>query len=313
MTQQRPSGSFIIEEAAFNQSRDTVTFVNAGTADIQVVAGTVLASAAEGADAVIAPAGAGSLGANTGNGTLGPLTFGPQVKPGTYTVKFTSPTVFTLTDPAGELLTLAGAAGTAFSNGQIGLTLTASTTPFIAGDGFTITVPDYAARAAVLAGVTVALGGGDAGNGSLGSLTWGNVFKAGAYRITFSSATAFTVADPSGPALGALGSGAVGTLFASAELGFLITAGTTPFVNGDTITITVPPFEDHVVNWVNAAPASAVAYNSCWVRAGQFRSIPAIRRKAEVKLAELVFDPSIAPSLYATAAAELATLGIIAR
>ena len=57
----------------------------------------------------------------------------------------------------------------------------------------------------------------------------------GAYTVTFTSATAFTVKDPSGNPVGA---GAVGTAFAN-KIAFTIAAGGTAFVAGDGFTVTV--------------------------------------------------------------------------
>lgn len=76
---------------------------------------------------------------NTGNGTISPVTVGLGAEPGAYAVAFTSATAFAVTapdsSPAGT-----GAVGTAFSGGGIGFTIAAGTVPFVAGDGFTVTV-----------------------------------------------------------------------------------------------------------------------------------------------------------------------------
>lgn len=79
---------------------------------------------------------------NTGNGTIGSLSVGASPDVGTYTAVATSATVFSVTDPEGNVLGNA-TAGTAFSTGgEIGFTITAGATAFVAGDAFNITVSD---------------------------------------------------------------------------------------------------------------------------------------------------------------------------
>lgn len=56
--------------------------------------------------------------------------------------------------------------------------------------------------------------------------------------ITFSSASAFNVV---GSVTGSMGSGAVGTAFSHAKVGFTITAGGTAWANGDTIAFVMTP------------------------------------------------------------------------
>jgi hypothetical protein len=58
---------------------------------------------------------------------------------GAYSVKFTDATHFNMYDPNGVQME-PGTAGTAYSDGGIGFTITAGGTAFAAGDGFTITV-----------------------------------------------------------------------------------------------------------------------------------------------------------------------------
>jgi len=76
------------------------------------------------------------------------------------------------------------------------------------------------------------------GNGTASSYTMtGNNFVPQTVTVTFSSPTAFSV---SGSVQGAMGSGTVGTAFSgTGGLGFTITAGSTPFANGNTITMTI--------------------------------------------------------------------------
>lgn len=78
-------------------------------------------------------------GGNTGNGTNTLLTAGIKAKVGVYTLRFTGATAFTLVNPLGIPLPAAAALG-AYANPEINFTVTAGGTPFIAGDGFDITV-----------------------------------------------------------------------------------------------------------------------------------------------------------------------------
>ncbi|UDL95500.1 head decoration protein [Lichenihabitans sp. PAMC28606] len=82
-------------------------------------------------------------GANTGNGTLvlDPTTpVLANAKPGLYQVRFTSPTAYSVTDPAGGSLG-PGATGTAFAD-RLKFLATAGGTAFVAGDGFDIALTD---------------------------------------------------------------------------------------------------------------------------------------------------------------------------
>jgi|GEM_PF-744100 len=83
--------------------------------------------------------------------------------------------------------------------------------------------------------ITKAAKTGNTGNGTMGAVTAQPGIMAGAYKIDFTSATAFTVTDPMGNVVGA---GSVGAAF-STQVGFTITAGAAAFVAGDGFTITV--------------------------------------------------------------------------
>lgn len=80
------------------------------------------------------------------------------------------------------------------------------------------------------------ISGPAAGQSAIG----GSASVAETITITFSSATAFAV---SGSVTGSIGSGTVGTAFASDQINFTITAGDTDFVSGDAFTVaTTPPW-----------------------------------------------------------------------
>ncbi|MGF6837056.1 hypothetical protein QF001_000923 [Paraburkholderia youngii] len=75
---------------------------------------------------------------NTGNGTMNAPTTQTGVQPGAYNVVFVAATKFEVYDPSGKFIAV-GTTGVAFAN-QVGFTITAGGTAFVAGDGFTVTV-----------------------------------------------------------------------------------------------------------------------------------------------------------------------------
>lgn len=85
----------------------------------------------------------GTAGTNTGNGTIGTISAGAQMQNGSYAIKFTAATAFTVTAPNGMSLP-AGVTGTAYVNSQVNFTITAGGTAFVAGDSFTISQNTFA-------------------------------------------------------------------------------------------------------------------------------------------------------------------------
>jgi hypothetical protein len=77
---------------------------------------------------------------------------------------------------------------------------------------------------------------GNTGNATAGTLALGAGAQNGAYAVIFSSATAFSVTDPYGKIVG---TGVAGTPFAGGQVVFTVTAGGTPMVRGDGLTINV--------------------------------------------------------------------------
>jgi head decoration protein D len=112
----------------FSFTRDQITVVS-GT--LACAIGQVLGKITIGAITAAAPVG-------TGNGTCTLLTTGATAKVGAYTVKFSSATAFTVTDPNGVQLT--NGVNGAYTDSQINFTITAGGTAFVAGDTITITV-----------------------------------------------------------------------------------------------------------------------------------------------------------------------------
>lgn len=120
----------IISEASNQRSRENITVTQTGTA---LASGTLLTKVDAGAGTFAMDAGA------TGNPTAGTIVIGAAAIPGVYVIEFTAATKFTVEDPEGKTVGT-GTLGTAFSKGGIGVTLTAGTTPAVAGDTATITV-----------------------------------------------------------------------------------------------------------------------------------------------------------------------------
>jgi hypothetical protein len=105
----------------------------------------------------------------------------------------------------------------------------------------TIAASQQLNRGAVLGqqslGTPTSVAGSNTGNGTIGSLANGASALPGAYTLTATSSTNFTVTDPKG---GSLPPATVGANYSDAKLAFRITAGGTPFSAGDTFTVTVP-------------------------------------------------------------------------
>lgn len=111
------------------------------TVNIAQDAGAIIpAGAVLGRSTVGTPANAVAVGGNTGNGTVSASPTrqaGAQV--GTYRIVFIAATVFEVFDPQGTSVGI-GRTGVAFAS-QLGFTITAGGTAFVAGDAFTIAVP----------------------------------------------------------------------------------------------------------------------------------------------------------------------------
>lgn len=95
--------------------------------------GTVLGQRAIGTATAAAKA-----GGNTGNGTVSAVTVGANAATGIYALTALSATDFEVVAPNGDRLAEL-TVGAAYAD-QIGLTITAGGTAFVAGDGFNVTV-----------------------------------------------------------------------------------------------------------------------------------------------------------------------------
>lgn len=125
----KTTAAYIVSEDIF-RSREQVML--RGTAKVE--AGTVLGRI----DSTAAATAAAKSGGNTGNGTISAVTTRADVKPGVYRVEFTAATKFDVIDPEG-IQGKSGSTGVAYAD-DLGFTITAGGTPFVAGDAFDITV-----------------------------------------------------------------------------------------------------------------------------------------------------------------------------
>ncbi len=122
----------VIHEVAPQWGREVLVLLEGASTEIGTVLARILLAAATSA---------AKAGGNTGNGTLvldatTPILAG--AKTGVYTVRFTSATAYTVEDPDGIAIGT-GSNTVAFSD-DLKFVTTAGGTPFIAGDGFDITV-----------------------------------------------------------------------------------------------------------------------------------------------------------------------------
>ena len=160
---------------------------------------------------------------------------------------------------------------------------------------------------------TSAAGATNTGNGTLAIGTQPtSATPAGVYTITFTAATVFSVTGPGGLSLTGENTGAAVIIDGMA---FTITAGATPFVAGDTFTITVTAAgtTGNYVPWNPAASdgsqtAAAILWGTKDTTLGA-ASATIIARQAEVNGGELIWPAT----MTAAAVASLASLGIVIR
>lgn len=124
------AGYHIVSEEIY-RSREQITL--RGTEAGRISTGTVLGKVRVGEIAATAKS-----GGNTGNGTVSAVTAKKGAKAGVYHVEFTAATKFDVVDPEGFKVK-SGSTGSAYSD-DLGFTITAGGTAFVAGDGFDITV-----------------------------------------------------------------------------------------------------------------------------------------------------------------------------
>lgn len=81
-----------------------------------------------------------------------------------------------------------------------------------------------------------AAGGGNTGNGTIGTISATTLAQAGVFTATMTAATKFGVSAPDGTQLM---NGSTGAAYTAGGVTFTITVGGTPMVAGDTFTVTV--------------------------------------------------------------------------
>ena len=135
LTENRHAGGFMVSEAPGRYSRQSILIA----ANQNLIAGQILGMATKGDGSFAAGAGA-AAGTNTGTGTMNTPTVGVGVQAGVYRIVASAPLRWDVFDPSGKNIGEAIDA-TAFA-GQIGFTITHSSTAFAAGDVFTVTVTE---------------------------------------------------------------------------------------------------------------------------------------------------------------------------
>lgn len=118
--------------------------------------------------------------------------------------------------------------------------LIASNAPLQVTDDITIAAGKSYKRGTILGRqslktVAAVASSGNTGNGTV-AVTLGSAAEVGAYTLTATAATTFTLADPNGNAVGTV---TAGDAFSGNQLDLTVTAGATAFVAGDVFTITV--------------------------------------------------------------------------
>ncbi|MBP2291039.1 head decoration protein [Azospirillum rugosum] len=158
---------------------------------------------------------------------------------------------------------------------------------------------------------TAAPKAGNAGNGTVGSITVGSGVQPGVYVVTFlepaTNAGAFQVEDPDGENIG---TGAVGAAFSGGGLGFTIADGSNDFGAGDQFKITVAAGSLHYKPWNPAntdgsETAIAVLYREVDATAGAKRGL-IIARDAEVNANYLAWFTGATANQIAMGVAQLA-------
>ena len=243
----------------------------------------------------------------TGTGLMSALTFGPDVKVGSYVITLTatsSTAAFSVVDPDGIALK-AGAVGTAYSSSHLS---------FLISNGGTMTTGD-AYTVVVTAGGTPVLVG--TGTGVVSSFTLGQDAQLGTYRVQLlaTSATAeFEVIAPDGSKLKR---GQVATAYASSHVNFTLANGGT-MTSGDYFNFVVATHTKQIVAWDPTAtdgsqdPAGVLFKAVDATSAATAGTI--VSRFAEVKGSLLAFKSGVSAAAQAACKArQLPAITIIAR
>ena len=243
----------------------------------------------------------------TGTGLMSALTFGPDVKVGSYVITLTatsSTAAFSVVDPDGIALK-AGAVGTAYSSSHLS---------FLISNGGTMTTGD-AYSVVVTAGGTPVLVG--TGTGVVSSFTLGQDAQLGTYRVQLlaTSATAeFEVIAPDGSKLKR---GQVATAYASSHVNFTLANGGT-MTTGDYFNFVVATHTKQIVAWDPTATDGSQDPAGVLFKAVDASSAATagtiVSRFAEVNGSLLAFKSGISAAAQAACKArQLPAINIIAR
>ncbi len=155
---------------------------------------------------------------------------------------------------------------------------------------------------------------GNTGSGTIGDVTLGDDATTGAWTISFTSATAFTVTNPDGDTDG---TGTVGTAY-DGGIGFTITAGDTAYVSGDSISVAVVVGGLYAAWNPDATDGTATVAGVLWDHVttdadATAKAAALVRGPAELVGADLNYSDDITDSEIETAQAGLETLGFVIR
>lgn len=160
--------------------------------------------------------------------------------------------------------------------------------------------------------------GTNTGNGAMGAITVSTPAKVGDYKLIFvepaANAGAFVVMGPDGIEIG---HGNVGAAFAAGGLAFTLADGSTDYVSGDSLTITVTgatkygPFDPTATNGLQI-PAAVLWSGYRDATSADRRAVANVRGPMKVNALELEWGANVTTSGQKTAAlAQLARLGIL--
>ena len=146
---------------------------------------------------------------------------------------------------------------------------------------------------------------GNTGNPTIGAIVVGALGIPGEYNVTFTAATKFDVEDPNGVKIG---SGTTGVAFSKKGVTFTVTAGGTPAVSGDSLTVTVAAGSGKYIPYVAAGAqgsADGVLYSHLPAKTGDSDAVGFVRDCEVIRGALIGLD--------ATAEADLLKKGVVVR
>ena len=257
----------------------------------------------------------------TGNGLMTEVNLGAAGKTGSYVVTCTAAAAhggtFSVVNPDSEALpdlVLTAGAGltTDYEHPEINFTVADGSTDYIVGDLFTIVV--------TAAGTPTVIGTGD---GVMTLMTLGQDAENGTYRVECITAVTnggtFQVISPSGERMDdlVLSAGAGNdTAFASAQVNFTITDGSTDFVVGDYFNIAAAAGSNKIVAWNPTAvdgsnDVAGILFDAVDASAADAAGV-GIVRNAEVNATEIKYASTVTAAEKTLAVELLKALDIAA-